>query len=805
MKIIDFIRIILKNLALLVAIPLVLALLVVYLTRNPDFKYVSETTLFTGIATGSSVEMDKSFNYFVVNTGFDNLINIVKSRNTQKEVAIRLLSLHLMLDKPSPQTISEKNLNAIKSITPNYIYSYIAKDENQIENESNKLALIDSSMLNVADKKASDLIIPQSINKRAFEQTVQNLSRLMESSDTNFVYKLLNYPNPHYSFKDLSTIKVTRIFSSDMIQLKYESDDPGICQNTLAFLTDACIRNYRSVKENRSDAVIKYFENQLAMAAERLRIAEDNLLLFNKQNNIINYYEQSKAVAIVKEDLDVDYNNKRINLAGIEAAIKRLEEKLDVQEQIQLKSSALLEKREQIGKINFSIAKAETFGIRNDEQTNNLAQLKAEAAIAEDELKETVANLYSYSNTKDGLPVAALLNEWISNVIEAENLKAGLIVLGEQIKEFQKQYSIYAPAGANIKRIEREISVSEQEFLEILHGLNLAKLKLQDNELASSLKVVDPPYFPLSPVPTKRKILVVLAAMVGFIFVLSFILFAEYFDESLKNTNRASKILNLDYLGIIPKIYWKSDFVTLPLIINRLTELITQKIDIYLQENSSIQSVKVLLFFSTQAQEGKSTIARNLSTQFKKSGKNILFLNYSGSSTNTGNTIIEFENSNTIKSRAIKKKSFHKKYSIDAFLNNPDLTESEYKEYDLKELLKVSDTDNFISKELSLIGGLDYVLIEIPPIIHFRYPSSIISMVDLPILVCRANRVWKDADQAALEMISKDLKSKPSFILNGTELEAIESILGDLPKKRSRLRKIIKNIVQLQFLTKTKI
>jgi succinoglycan biosynthesis transport protein ExoP len=805
MKIIDFIRIILKNLALLIAVPIVLALLVVYLTKNPDFKYVSETTLFTGIATGSSVEMDKSFNYFVVNTGFDNLINIVKSRNTQKEVAIRLLSLHLMLDKPSPQIISEKNLNAIKSITPNYIYSYIAKDENLIENESNKSALSDSSMLNVADKKASDLIIPQSINKRAFEQTVQNLSRLMESNDTNFVYKLLNFPNPHYSFKDLSSIKVTRIFSSDMIQLKYESDDPGICQNTLAFLTDACIRSYRSVKENRSDAVIKYFENQLAMAAERLRIAEDNLLLFNKQNNIINYYEQSKAVAIVKEDLDVDYNNKRIKLAGIEAAIKRLEEKLDLQEQIQLKSSALLEKREQIGKINFSIAKAETFGIKNDEQTNNLAQLKAEAATAENELKETVANLYSYSNTKDGLPVATLLNEWISNVIEAENLKAGLIVLGEQIKEFQKQYAIYAPAGANIKRIEREISVSEQEFLEILHGLNLAKLKLQDNELASSLKVVDPPYFPLFSVPTKRKILVVLAAMVGFIFVLSFIIFAEYFDESLKNSNRASKILNLDYLGIIPKIHRKSDFVNLSVIINRLAELITQKIDIYLKENSSNQSVRILLFFSTQAEEGKSTIARNISTQFKKSGKKILFLNYSGSSTNKGNTIIEIENSDKIKSSAIRKKSLYKKYSINAFLDNQDLTESEYSEYNLEELLKVSDIDSFISNKLTLTGKLDYILIEIPEIIHYRYPSSIISNIDLPILVCRANRVWKDADQAALEMISKDLKNKPCFILNGTELEAIETILGDLPKKRSWLRKNLKSIVQLQFLTKTKI
>jgi hypothetical protein len=40
------------------------------------------------------------------------------------------------------------------------------------------------------------------------------------------------------------------------------------------------------------------------------------------------------------------------------------------------------------------------------------------------------------------------------------------------------------------KRIEREITVSEQGYLEILHGLNLAKLKLQDSEMSSNIKLL---------------------------------------------------------------------------------------------------------------------------------------------------------------------------------------------------------------------------------------------------------------------------------------------------------------------------
>ena len=101
MSIIEFIRLILKHLVLLIIVPLLLASMVILLTMNPSHEYSSQTILYTGLATGSSIEMDKKFNYQATNTAFDNLINIIKSRETQEEVAIRLLALHLMLPSSS--------------------------------------------------------------------------------------------------------------------------------------------------------------------------------------------------------------------------------------------------------------------------------------------------------------------------------------------------------------------------------------------------------------------------------------------------------------------------------------------------------------------------------------------------------------------------------------------------------------------------------------------------------------------------------------------------------------------------------
>jgi len=41
--------------------------------------------------------------------------------------------------------------------------------------------------------------------------------------------------------------------------------------------------------------------------------------------------------------------------------------------------------------------------------------------------------------------------------------------------DFVRTYQKFAPLGAMLKRIEREIKVAEQSYLELLRSLNLAK------------------------------------------------------------------------------------------------------------------------------------------------------------------------------------------------------------------------------------------------------------------------------------------------------------------------------------------
>lgn len=813
MKIIDLLRLLRKHIVLLLLTPILLAGLVVYFTKTTRFTYSSETTLFTGIASGSSVEMDKSLNYFATNTAFDNLINVINSRETQQEVAISLLAQHLLLSDYDPRYISRKSFEYVRKITPDHVNSLIVRSNHQSINSVDKLKpnsqntttpLIQSdtttfpfSKLNTSSRDART--IPASIDPVAFEQTVNNLTDLFKSSGNNFVYNLLNYDSPHYSLKEISEINVQRIGNSDQVKLKYTSDDPGICQQTLILFTEVCIKNYKNLKENHSDAAVKYFEYQVNQATQKLKSGEDKLLLFNKENNIINFNEQTKAVALAKEALDVDYNNMRIKLAGTEAAIKRLEEKLEKQQNIQLKSAPILDKRNQLSQINTKIATAETIAYGNTADGQNLALLKARAEKLKEEIREAVGDLYHFSNTTEGLPISTLLNEWITNVVSYEDIKAGLGVMAKRIQEFQKQYQIYAPAGANLKRIEREISVSEQEFLESLHGLNLAKLKMQDNELSSNLKVADQPYYPLTPNPTKRKFMVIGAALFGFLAILSLILALDFFDETLRNPKNAVKILNLLPLGIFPKIYLKPKVLNFPFIVNRLLEITVQQIELLKKAKPEFSDTYQLLLFSTSYNEGKSVIAYNLASKLKKLGNKVIVIRYSQESFRQ-ETIQNYSGA-TLISMAEKGRQ-PKGFSLvnwllgyadtrvdyqSPFINKHGsiLSENEYFEYEIDQNFhSINDyKELLIQNNHSLSFIPDYVLIEIPPILYYPYPLELVASVDLRLMVCRANRVWSQADQGALDNFTRISSQLPLFLLNGVELEVVESVLGDLSKK----------------------
>ena len=889
MKIIYFVKILQRHVLLLILVPLLIAAVVFFLTRKDQWSYISETTIYTGVTSGYTVQQQAYTDVMVKNTIYDNLINLIRSRQTLEEVSASLLAQHLLLDHYDERYISKEHYDELIAKVPPDVMDIVRKAKRsnpkffkapskktsqadtsysspETQNNSEKTAyqppqpresyhvvkpgetmfsiarnyglsvrklmsynrlrnteissgqrlkvdipgqmpepasyptetekiepapvrtgssegVVDTTSLPSDFYSQFDTSTTISISHRnltdttAFDRLVRQLVAYGHQNDYNFIYELWNsQKDPFYSLSALSTVETVRIQSSDLLKLTYKSTDAGIAQQTLVFLTKGFIRSFKLLKQNQTDAVIAYFRAQLEAAMRKLQRAESDLLMFNSKNNIINFYEQTKVIASTKEELDVDFQNKQIALASSDAAIKIIEKKLENHAKLSLNTSAILRLRNDLTNTTMQIANIE-IDLGNDSATiKQLTTLKNKVEAIKLELKDNIDQLYLVTNSVEGLPLKDLLNAWLTNVVNYEESKAALRVLTERKRYFQKVYEVFAPLGAQQKRFERLIGVTESEFLELLHDLNLAKLRQQDDELATNLKVVDAPYYPLHALRSKAMLLVLASAILGLIFVIIVLLALEFFDTTIKTGERAERLIKLKLAGLYPKIVKQIYNVDIGFILPRLVEIMAQNIKISLHKFLSNSEKKpiIILLFSTRDYEGKTTIGRELSRKFKSFGENALFLNYIKENLGPAE---EFGNG-----ELIPPAEDEVQYIIqDNFFETKDTMEllRGYEHLDLE--------------------SYDYIFIELPSLINNAYPIDLISKFDLALLVVRANRSWTDADKAALNGFLSVTKQPTQIVLNGVELMFLDSVFGEIPKPRSKFRKTVKRILTFRF------
>jgi len=600
-------------------------------------------------------------------------------------------------------------------------------------------------------KHIQEMILPQRINIDDYEKTVKNFMDYYHKNNSNYIYELLNYSGPIYSINAItSNLTSNRIQNSDLVKVTYKSVDQGIAQNTLAILTEVFIRQYRNLRVNQTDAVVQYFMRQVALAYSHLGEQEGRLLRLNQNNKIINYDEQSKSIALEKDALERDIQNTLKTNSGAVASIRTMESKLAKKDSIYLKSSKIIAKRNELASYTERLELNKVAQGYDPYQAQKMQDLVAKSTKLKEEIKDYVNELYLYGHTTEGVPIAQILDTWLKNVIIYEESHAALNVLRNRLKEFEKTYSIFAPLGAMTKRYERQINVAEQAYIEMKRALNQAKLRQQNLEMSSNMKVIDDPSYPIQALGSKRKLLILAAALIGLILVAFIIILLEYFDDSIKTPDRAEKLTGLKLASAFPRIisgYKKADFNMITL---RFTDLLLQNIKLttLLKKPEELSKPILLMFFSTSSETGKSTIANNLIDRLRASDEKVLFINYS------------FDN---VYSNLNDDFNYSFSYSIDNHFIEVESIGELLGERNLRQ-------ENYV---------YDYIILEIPSIVHQAYPIGLMKSIDIPILFVNATDHWRKSDIKALENLMLVTKNDPLVVLNNVELFALEDIIND--------------------------
>ena len=375
----------------LILCPLLVALLVYIKMGTKPRNYKSTTTIYTGIVSGYDITTTEGSrqDWNVINNAMDNLINIILSQSTLKNVSLRLYAQGLTHLDP------DNDNQYLSARTSRYLLSKTPPD------------------------------VMELVDHTSEKNTYENLRKYEEIDHNNHVYGMFHWSPPYYSYQALSQIKVKRLANSDMLEISYENDDPAIVYNTLIILNDEFVKQYRDLRFGETNNVIAYFESELERVGNNLRNLEDSLRDYNVQHRVINYDEQTKHIAALSRDYELRYEEILLNFESAEKLRASIEGQLEGLQETFRNNAEFIEKLHKIGSIYSRLSAAEAFQPETDgtegisdrtampASRNDTGQLRRKLSEETRSLQELTTNIANQQYTKEGLSANTIVTEWL--------------------------------------------------------------------------------------------------------------------------------------------------------------------------------------------------------------------------------------------------------------------------------------------------------------------------------------------------------------------------------------------------------
>lgn len=689
--------------------------LVVYFTQFLPFSYTVESSLYAGVTNATYID-GTVVSSISVNSTFDNLIGLAKSRGTLARVSVRLLANALTYGEEWKDNhyIEAKHYRQLIQMTPKEV-----------------LALVD---------------------RKDVEKTAQALFDYRREYPNNFVYSMFSLPVPFYSVHALDKIVVKRVGTSDVLDITYTAADPGITQQTVIILIDELMKAYEELRFKATHDVIAYFEEQVRLAKIRLNEEEDDLMRYCVQERVINYNEETEALANTRYQVDDRLEKAMREYEGAVALRKMLDERMDIRAQIIRNNTNLLRELEKVSTLNQNIMEQEIFiSDKAQPQNEKLRRDKAELKKAEENITHISDNLNEFSFTKEGVGIQEMVLEWLNALVNEARAGAELKVLKARQQEIFDQYSYMSPVGTQVTRKERAIGIAEDNYRNQIRGLAEANLRLKNIEMnTSNLKNISEPAFPLADNGRKRLLYIIMAFFGSLIFITTFFLMIELLDRTLRDAIRSCRLTGLPVIAAFNGIS-NLKFRGFLKACNRIaTAYGCRRLNKFLQPGRST----VINLLSMEPGEGKSYLSRYFCEYWRKEGLRV----------RTVQAGIDF-------------------LTDDAHYVNAQR---------LEDFWQLNEAEQMP----------DIILVEYPAFSRATVPLSVLHGSHVNLLIANACRLWRMNDDTLLASIRESVDDTPLFLyLNNADREVVESFTGALPP-HTAMHSFVSRLAQLGLTAK---
>ncbi len=430
---------------------------------------------------------------------------------------------------------------------------------------------------------------------------------------------------------------------ANIIRMSTRSVSPLLAAKIANELANQYLKQNLASARGEARSAREFIQEQLAVAADTLRDAEQKLREYKEKAKFILLDEDAKESISTLAKFEADREEARMMKAEAEKRLSLLRAQLSGEGAFakykSVAASPTVSSNPVVAGLksrlsNLEIRRAQLLE-EYTERHPDVIDIENEIAKVKEELNESTRQVLE-SGPSSTDPVFQSI---ISGIIEAETEISALDVrvktLAEIIGSYGARLEDLPEKEITLARLTRRKEVGEKVYTMLLTKLEEARIS--EAMKIGNIRIVDTAIPPERPILPKKKRTTMLGALGGLVMGIALAFFLEYLDTSLKSGEEIEKDLRLSFLGSVPSVRFDkaasqdgsrqlerlliTHFEPRSLIAEAYRTLRTN-----LQYVQLDRKCRTLLFTSPLPEEGKSTSLANISITLSQLGAKTLIV-----------------------------------------------------------------------------------------------------------------------------------------------------------------------------------
>ncbi len=594
----------------------------------------------------------------------------------------------------------------------------------------------------------------------------------------------------------MGQLEVTPKKDTDVIEIKFSAGSAFEASK----ITNVVMETYRNLSRdfNRSEfkELRQFLEKQLEKKGDELRKSEEALKEYREREKLVSLDNATQELISRMAESQANLEQSLVELDAYLEQKKSLESQLEERKKslsadVTISATPLLaELQSEYAKIVSEKVTYETLLAQDrvdpSEYKVQLQSINNRMNAIRKKIQEEAQKIAASSMVQDPMTIAQDLTvKILDSETQIKGLRAKINALQDVVNDYDRQLSKLPNQGLELARLTRQMEVDQNTY--ILMTQKLEETRISEAGQRENVRILDYAIMPDIPVKPKKKMNLMLGALIGLGLGVGLTFLIEYFDDSVKNPEELEQ-MGFPILATIPEISAEEvvkrvqsrngnneDIVQAAQIATRLITHFDPKSPISeayrtLRTNIQFKNHKskkiVALITSSAPKEGKSTTVANLAITMAQLGSKTVLID-TDLRRPVIHSIFNLRKETGVTNYLVGKAGVEDIVKP-TFVDNLSVVTSGPLPPNPSELLGSEGMERFIE---DLRSHYDVILFDSPPVIAVTDSAILSTMVDGVVLVIKAHQTHREAIKRAKTLLDNANANILGCLLNSVNID----------------------------------